>query len=125
MSFEEMIHVLSVPAGANFSSEGDNQVVGQNRFVVVNDEGDIERADANARAFGVLTDKPRLGSPGRVAVGGAVPVEAGAAIEAGAAVSSDADGRAVTQTGTNPRIGTALQSAAAAGALIAVKIDIS
>ena len=83
----------------------------------------------NERVLGVLTNKPNAaGKSAQVQVAGIAKLMAGAAIARGAFVKVDATGRAITQTaeatGTQVYvIGQALEAAAAAGDLIAVKLQ--
>mgnify|MGYP001766170434 CR=1 FL=1 len=90
--------------------------VAANRFVTP--AGAQAGADANtlgvARTAGVSGD--------RIAVDvlGTAIVEAGAAVAAGATVKADSSGRAITWVSSGAKVGLALQSAGAAGAMIEV-----
>lgn len=106
MATESNVQVISVEAASDLSS-------GQNRFVTLNSSGQIALSAAAARSIGVLTDKPDAqGKVGRVVVGGIVPVTAGASVTAGDIVQATTDGKVITQTSTNPRLGIAMNSAA-------------
>lgn len=95
----------------------------QYRFVTIT-SGEIAQNDtAGALVDGVLQNHPGSGESATVVVlsGGLVSkVVAGAAIADGAEVMSDNEGRAVTATATNAKVGKALAAASAAGEIIPV-----
>ena len=72
--------------------------------------------------FGVLQNDPLPGAPANVAFAGVSKVIAGAAITAGAQLMSDSSGRAITQTGSNPIAGMALETAASANQIVKMLI---
>jgi len=87
------------------------------------DSSFVLAADASKPYLGVLDDNPRAGEPGNVqsARGSSAKCLAGAAVTRGDKVMSDAYGRAITLTGGGHHgFGIAMESAAAAGALIEV-----
>lgn len=92
------------------------------RFVVVNGSGQIAQAGAGVRATGVLQSPAAANDAAEVMVSGVSKVEAGAAITEGDDVTPDASGRAITAAAAsgNTIVGTALESAGAAGEVIAV-----
>jgi predicted RecA/RadA family phage recombinase len=94
----------------------------QYRFVKITGEHRVGLSAANTDpTVGVLQNKPQAtGDACTVGILGVSKVEVGAAVAAGAALMSDATGRAVTATGTNPICGYALHSAAAAGQVVPV-----
>lgn len=98
---------------------------GRNRFVVHSTTADktFTRAGAGAFGFGVLTNDPAAGEAGNITVAGVEKVLAGAAVVRGAQVMSDANGKAITATATNQRLGIALESASAADEYIAVLLQ--
>lgn len=78
---------------------------------------------AGESRIGVLQNKPqRAGEAATVCIGGVSLVEAAATIAAGAKVSTDANGMAVTQSGSNAVAGTALENGSA-GSLFAVLVN--
>lgn len=69
---------------------------------------------ANGKADGVLINAPlAANTAGTVVVFGRTKVVAGGAIAAGAEIQVGANGRAITATGTNIRVGKALEAAVA------------
>lgn len=69
---------------------------------------------ANGKADGVLINAPlRANTAGTVVVFGRTKVVAGGNIAAGAEIQVGANGRAITATGTNIRVGKALEAAVA------------
>lgn len=69
---------------------------------------------ANGKADGVLINAPlAANTAGTVVVFGRTKVVAGGTIAAGAEIQVGANGRAVTATGTNIRVGKALEAAVA------------
>ena len=96
----------------------------QYHFVKVTGVHQDGLADADDVVVGVLQNKPQ--GPGHAAtVGyhGVSKVGADGVIAAGAPVASSADGQATATIGAPGRVGIALQSAAAAGELIAVLLE--
>lgn len=75
---------------------------------------------ANAAVFGVTQTAATSGQLLPVVTLGTARVEAGAAVTAGAVVMTDNQGRAVTHTSTNVKVGYALTAAGAAGEFIEV-----
>jgi hypothetical protein len=92
----------------------------QYKFVDVDATGRAALGANGGRVVGVVQNKPNTGESAELCHSGISKVIAGAAVTAGDELQSDATGRAVLATTTNQRIGVALQSAGAAGALIAV-----
>lgn len=91
----------------------------QFRFVSVGANGAVAATANGAKADGVLLNDPNTGEAASVAVFGRVIVEAGGTIAAGAEVQSGANGVVVNATGSNIRVGKALE-AAVSGQLITV-----
>ncbi len=76
-------------------------------------------AGAAANTKGVArTDVPNIGDRYPVSVTGTELVLSGGAVNVGDALQTDASGRAITRTSTNPVVGRALTAATAAGQLI-------
>jgi hypothetical protein len=94
------------------------------RFVTINSSGKIAQVGtAGAKAAGVLQSPALADKAAEVMVSGVSKVEAGAAIAAQGNVTSDATGRAIAaSTATHSINGVALETAAAAGEVIAVLI---
>lgn len=98
------------------------------RFVVINTApsplpgmpGAVPVSTAGAKVLAVSGRQALLGEAFDGITLGSAVVEAGGAITAGAEVASDAQGRAVAQSGTAKTAGIALQAASAAGELIEV-----
>lgn len=138
MAYEESLRSITLEADAtlgvytgvpgtrdNIAGYTPNYVGFQYRFVKVTGDHTVGLADADdTNIVGVLQNKPQ--GPGHAAtVGfhGVSKVQADGPVASGAAVYSSADGQATATAGTAPRCGVALQSAAAAGELIAVLLD--
>lgn len=118
MSFEENLETISVEAGADLSA-------GQYKVVDVAADGQMDLVTTlGAKAVGILQDKPAAaGRPGCVATGGTSKAVAGAAVTAGTEVTVDATSRVITTSAVDQHIlGTALESATAAGNIIAVQL---
>lgn len=79
-------------------------------------------ATANQRAIGVSNDDAIATEFFPVVMTGITLVEAGAAVAVNDQVASDATGRAVTVTSTNPVNGIALDAASGAGKFIRIKV---
>jgi|SRR5215472_5979844 len=75
-----------------------------------------------AVCYGVLQNSPAQGQAADVAIGGITKVVVGAAVTAGAELMADTNGRAITQTSTNRKVGMALESATAANQLISMLV---
>jgi hypothetical protein len=75
-----------------------------------------------ALCYGILQNAPNTGQAADVAIGGITKVVVGAAVAAGAELMADTNGRAITQTSTNRKIGMALEAATAANQMIAMLI---
>jgi hypothetical protein len=75
----------------------------------------VAPAGAGARALGAACWNANTGQLVRIARGAVLKVIAGGAITAGDPIASDANGHAVTATGTAVVIGLAVNGAAAAG----------
>ena len=75
-----------------------------------------------ALSYGVLQNAPALGQACDVAIAGITKVVVGAAVTAGQELMADTNGRAITQTSTNRKVGMALESAAGANAIISMLI---
>ena len=78
---------------------------GENRTVV--------SPAAGGKVDGVVINNPQNTRAATVVVFGRTKVKAGGAIAAGAEVQTDANGRVVAATGTNIRVGKALEAAVA------------
>lgn len=93
----------------------------RHRFVELTTTGTIAQVDtAGAAAIGVLQDTVAAGDAAEVTITGVSKVVAGAAITSTGPVTSDSQGRAITAATGNTVNGIALQTAAAAGEVIAV-----
>jgi hypothetical protein len=103
----------SMDAGADLSAR-------QFTFVTLDNTGRIVNTAANAKADGVLLTNPTLGKAGVVAVVGRVKVVADAAIAAGAEIQVGPNGRAITATSTNIRVGRAVEAASAQNQIITI-----
>lgn len=105
MSYEERADPISMVAGFD---AGDVIYV----FVKTGVDGKAELCGANERATGILTSSAEENHAVRVVTGGIAPVEVGAGgLTAGDFVKSAANGLAVTQDSTNPRLGICQASA--------------
>jgi hypothetical protein len=129
-------HVARFGPGDNIPVYADPAAIEAARFVTIsgkNAAGAYIAAHTGAagRASGVSERRvPAVPTPGAKApmrhstninrVGAVAFVEAGAAVVVGALIESDASGRAITRTGTNPVLGRALTAAAQAGDIIEV-----
>lgn len=115
-AYEEAVLPLSLNAAVDYSETVEGGAVGYARFVTVAGQapGDFVRA-SNANyplIVGVLSTKPPLGQPGRIANKGIIPVELGATLAANVTVTSGADGRAVASA-ANPAAAILLEGGAA------------
>jgi len=91
------------------------------RFVVQNTSGKIAQVGtAGAKALGVLQSPAAAGEAAEVMISGVSKVVAGAAIASTGPITSDSQGRAITAAATHTVNGIALETAAAAGEVIAV-----
>ena len=117
MAFEESLETITMIAGADYSDGSAHY-----RFVVPTSTAKtlVRASAAGANADGICQDEPSEGHASCIAIGGVSKVIAGAAITAGAKIMSDDQGRAVTATSGNYVLGTAINSAAAAGIVIPV-----
>lgn len=99
----------------------------QNCFVLVNSDGRVAVvASAGGDADGVLQNDPAaIDREAEVAFSGVVKVVAGDAVTRGAKVQSDALGRAITAASGDHVLGRALETAGAAGDIIAVLLNSS
>lgn len=131
MAYEESLHSITLDADSSvgiytgvagtLGSPANNSGV-QYRFVKLTGEHICGlAAAATDQVIGVLQNKPQAaGDACTVGVWGVSKVECGAAVAAGAQLQTDTVGRAITQTSTNPVVGYAIHSTAAAGQLVAV-----
>lgn len=118
MSFYHLGDRVTKLAGADLSAS-------TMKLVKDNGSGAAVLCGAGESPLGVLMNDPTSGQPATIQHGGTVKVMAGAAVTVGAKVASDASARVVTATsGTHP-VGTALEAASGAGAIIAVKLEIT
>lgn len=93
----------------------------RHRFVTLDTSGKVALAGtAGVKALGVLQSPAAAGEAAEVMVDGVTKVIAGAAIAATGPVTTDSQGRAITAAATHTVNGVALQTAAAAGEVIAV-----
>ena len=85
-----------------------------------------EKATAGTDVLiGVTTTKSQhLDMPVAIATSGRVPVQAGAAILLGAKITANAAGKAVTATGGDKVLGTAVEPAAGPGVLVTVQLEL-
>lgn len=138
MAYEESLRSITLEADAtigvytgvpgtrdNIAGYTPNYVGFQYRFVKVTGDHTVGLANAtDTNVVGVLQNKPQ--GPGHAAtVGyhGVSKVQADGVVAAGAPVAASADGQATATIGAAGRVGIALQSAAAAGELIAVLLE--
>lgn len=75
-----------------------------------------------ALCYGVLQNAPVAGGAASVSIVGITKVVVGAAVTAGTELMVDTNGRAIPWVTTNRKIGMALESAAAANAMISMLI---
>jgi hypothetical protein len=118
MSNEVNLNKVTMEAGSDLSAA-------QYKFVSMASDTQVDVVGTKgAVAIGVLLDKPAAaGRAASVAIGGVCKVAAGAAVAAGAEVISDATGRAIATDAADQYIlGTAIEAAAAAGNVIAVRL---
>lgn len=114
MATEEKVCCISMPASGDLSSS-------QYCFGVVDSSGQVAVAGDGAKANGVIYNDPAAaGREVALAISGRVKVRAGAAITIGDDVGSDASGRAVPEVSGDYSLGTALESASAAGDIISI-----
>lgn len=93
----------------------------RHRFVVLNTTGKVALAGtAGVKALGVLQSPAAAGEAAEVMIDGVTKVIAGAAIANTGPITTDNQGRAITAATGNTVNGIALQTAAAAGEVIAV-----
>lgn len=119
MSYENKLVSITLEAGSDLSA-------GQYKAVNVASDEQIDLvAVKGAKVLGILQDKPAAaGRAANVGVEGVSKVLAGAAVAAGVEVIVDATSRVIATDAADQYIlGTALTTAAAAGDVIAVKIN--
>lgn len=97
----------------------------QYRFVTATASNGCALAGANARALGVLQNKPTSGKAATVITDGPTKVVAGGAFDPGDYVKSDANGKAVEVTGEAAGVivellGIALEAAGADGDIVEI-----
>ncbi len=110
----ESVRSISLEAGADFSTTG------QNRFGTVGSDGKVELAALDAVADGVILNDPLENNAVEFGIGGVVPLVVGTGgLTAGQLVKSGANGTAVLRDGTTPILGRALETGVA-GAVIPV-----
>ena len=78
------------------------------------------QATQGNQCYGVLQNSPDNGQAADVGIIGITKVVVGAAVAAGAELMADTNGRAITQTSTNRKVGMALEAAAGANAIISM-----
>jgi hypothetical protein len=100
MAHEIIVQNTSLVAAADYSAK-------QYYAVKVNASGLAELCGAGENALGILQDKPESGDVGCVMVLGESKAIYGATVAAGANLMTDASGRLITATGTNPVIAVA------------------
>ncbi len=112
----EANQTITLPAGADLSSY-------QFRFVKISG-GAVVLSGAGNDAIGVLLNKPTSGDAAQVQIGGVAKVQADAALAtSGAKIMSSADGQAAAATSTNHVVGSTIDTATAAGEVIAVLLS--
>jgi hypothetical protein len=99
----------------------------QYRFVTATASNGCALAGANARALGVLQNKPKSGEAAAIQTEGQTKVVAGGAFAVGDYVKSDANGKAVQVTGEAAGtivelLGIALEAAAADGDIVEIQL---
>lgn len=96
-------------------------VIEVNRFVKADTANDdsVVRCVANDRSIGVTAQATKDGDTTAISIAtlksGKLEVECGAAVTRGSPIQSNAEGRAVNRTGTNPILGYASHATTAAG----------
>ena len=115
MSYEIPGFSFPLPSAADYRTGN-----GQFRFVKVNSSGKAVQTVAAEVAIGVRQNTPNTDQAMTIVNSGISLVEAGAAVTAGSLVQSDATGRAIVATTGNAILGQAMETASAAGVLIAV-----
>lgn len=132
MAYEESLHSITLDADSSIAvytgvagtlGSPSNPSGLQYRFVILTGEHTAGlAATANlASVIGVLQNKPQnTGDSATIGIYGISKVECAAAVAAGAALENDNVGRCLTQTSTNPILGYAIHSTAAAGQLVSV-----
>jgi len=100
MAHEIIVQNTSLITAADYSTK-------QYYAMKVNASGLAEICGAGENALGILQDKPESGEVGCVMVLGESKAIYGATVAAGANLMTDASGRLITATGTNPVIAVA------------------
>jgi allophanate hydrolase subunit 2 len=116
MALQEAVKSITLPAAGDLSTK-------QFRLMGVNSSGQADTiAAANAKAIGVLQNKPNAaGREAEVAISGRLKIVAGTGgVAAGAEVEADANGAVVTAAGAGSHIVGIVLVAAAAGGLAEV-----
>ena len=91
------------------------------RFATIDTAGQVVQVSAaGAKAVGVLQSPAEAGEAAELMITGVSKVEAGAAIANTGPIASDVQGRAITAVTGNVINGIALETASAAGEVIAV-----
>ena len=118
MAYEEGVITITVLAASDLSAA-------QYKGMTLGSAGTVTLiASLGARCSGILQDKPSAaGRAGSMGISGVSKVVAGAAIVAGTELTIDATGRAITTSAADQHIiGEAMEAAAAAGNIIAVRL---
>jgi hypothetical protein len=119
MAYDEMVRTITLEAGSDMSAIQYKGVdmASDVQIDVIGTKGEF--------CLGILQDKPAAtGRAASVAIEGVTKVLAGAAVVAGTELIMDATGRVITTDAADQYIiGTALQTAAAAGDIIAMSIN--
>jgi hypothetical protein len=114
MAYEIPGFSFTLPSAADLSAT-------QFRFVNADATGKAAVPAAAGRVIGVRQNKPKANEATTIVASGISMVEAGAAVTAGDDVASDNVGRAITAAGATTIVaGIALETASAAGVIIAV-----
>jgi len=106
MAREIPVQMMSLIAAADLSAA-------QFKCITIDSNGKAALSGANANAIGVLQNKPTAGQVAGVMVLGETKAIYGAAVTAGNNLMTDASGRLIPATGTNPVVGIALESGTA------------
>lgn len=108
-----------------YVADTDLSVTGQYRAVKRTATGIALCGAADAGFLGILQDDPLAGESGTVKTRDVSKAVAGAAVAVGAFVTTDATGRLITAAVGNPRVGRALEAAAAASDLFPIEVGLS
>lgn len=110
MAYEEALQTITLVAAADLSAH-------QYKFVSVDSSGTVNLTGNDAKADGVLMNKPKSGEAGTVAIAGVAKVKCGAAVTRGGNVASGANGAAKNAATASEVLGVALETGASGRAI--------